>query len=171
MNVRTAAKRQGLVLGSDAQLLKTIVRVLRNDGIATDFQHDFSESLLDDGFDGYDWIVLDENCSDSSAFEMLRKLRSAGHQGPIALIVGAGNDFSRRPPDFESGAIDVIAKPFSLSDLRESIGRITKSDDLSKNVPLPTDTHNSSLSNLFLATIAVTALAAAIIATTVLLSR
>jgi DNA-binding response OmpR family regulator len=65
-----------------------------------------------------DLVVVDLMMPEMSGLEVLRELRSSGRcPGVPVLVVTAAGDAGIASAACESGAVDVIAKPFRLQDL------------------------------------------------------
>jgi two-component system copper resistance phosphate regulon response regulator CusR len=84
----------------------------------------FVADWLDNGRDGmhraltesYDLIVLDVMLPGIDGWEVLSKLRQAGHQVPV-LFLTAHDDVDDRVKGLELGADDYLIKPFAFSEL------------------------------------------------------
>jgi two-component system OmpR family response regulator len=63
-----------------------------------------------------DLVLLDVMLPDLDGFDVLARLRSAGHHAPV-LFISALDEISGKVRGFELGADDYLVKPFSLEEL------------------------------------------------------
>jgi DNA-binding response OmpR family regulator len=69
---------------------------------------------------GFDLLLLDAELPGLSGFEVLRRLRAAGHDVPVLMLTARQTEMDR-VLGFELGGDDYLTKPFSLLEL---LGRI-----------------------------------------------
>jgi DNA-binding response OmpR family regulator len=72
-----------------------------------------------------DLILLDVMLPGLSGFEVLRKLRAAGHVTPVILLTARGAEVDK-VLGFELGVDDYVTKPFSILELMGRIGAVLR---------------------------------------------
>jgi DNA-binding response OmpR family regulator len=68
------------------------------------------------GYEDFDLLILDWMLPDLDGIELLLEIRSRGLRTPV-LILTARSSESDRATAMESGATDLVAKPFGFADL------------------------------------------------------
>ena len=67
-----------------------------------------------------DLILSDWNMPEMTGIDMLRSLRAAGSDIPVAFVTSEGSDQMREIADAE-GALFLIAKPFTAESFRDAL--------------------------------------------------
>jgi two-component system OmpR family response regulator len=93
-----------------------LARALEGEGYAVDAVRSGSETLSALGAERFDLVVLDIDPSDIKGFEMLRKVRGAGHQMPI-LVLGPREAVVDRVQCLNLGADDYMVVPYAAAEL------------------------------------------------------
>jgi two-component system, OmpR family, response regulator len=106
---------RALVVEDEPDLLGSLVKVLRENGYATDGAADGTEGLyLAENCD-YDAIVLDVMLPGMDGWELLRRLRKS-KKTPV-LMLTARDGVRDRVRGLDTGADDYLVKPFDVSEL------------------------------------------------------
>jgi len=102
-----------LLVEDDPELGDALLRHLRRDGHAVDWEADGegADSLLQ--YQSYDLIVLDIGLPNMDGFALLRKRRRQGDKTPV-LMLTARSDIEDRVSALDVGADDFLSKPFNL---------------------------------------------------------
>lgn len=108
-----------LVVEDDRDLGDALLRQLRREGHAVDWQRDgrCADEVL--RYQGYELIVLDIGLPGLTGFEVLAALRSRGDRTPVMMLT-ARSDIEDRVGALDVGADDYLSKPF---DFREFYAR------------------------------------------------
>jgi two-component system OmpR family response regulator len=104
-----------LVVEDEPDLLRVVVRALREDGYAVDEAPDGEEALYKATHWAYDALVLDLLLPRLDGWEVLGQLRRT-HKTPV-LILTARDGVADRVRGLDAGADDYLVKPFELSEL------------------------------------------------------
>ena len=104
-----------LVAEDNPRLLKTLVRLLENEGYAVDGVADGASALDYIRSCDYDGYVLDILMPGKDGLEVLRTARREGSTCP-AMFLTALSDVSKRVEGLEAGADDYLPKPFAAAE-------------------------------------------------------
>ena len=104
-----------LVVEDEPDLLKALVRALRDENFAVDAAADGEEGLFKALEKDYDAIVLDVMLPRLSGWELLKRLR-ARKSTPV-LMLTARDATADRVRGLDSGADDYLVKPFDVPEL------------------------------------------------------
>src|SRR5262245_40149580 len=105
-----------LVIEDEPDLLRALVRALREDGYAVDEAPDGEEALYKATHWDYDALVLDLMLPRLDGWEVLRRLRR-DRKTPV-LILTARDGVADRVRGLDAGADDYLVKPFALTELQ-----------------------------------------------------
>lgn len=98
---------------------------LRQQDWAVDWVTHKAHALSAMGSESFDALILDLGLPDGSGMDILRSLRSAGHNLP-ALILTARDAVEDRIAGLDCGADDYLTKPFDLDELAARIKAIVR---------------------------------------------
>jgi DNA-binding response OmpR family regulator len=113
-----------ILVGDDESQICGLVRdVLRPGGYAVDFIHNGRELLEICGRGGYSLLILDAVLQQTSAMEIVTKIRDRGDRVPIILMSGPPHKDDRLEPFAFTYRVDVLRKPFGVRDLRVAVDR------------------------------------------------
>lgn len=104
-----------LVVEDEPDLLRGLVRALRDEGYAVDTAGDGKEGLFKALAVDYDALVLDVMLPRLDGLEVLRQLR-LGKQTPVLLLT-ARDRTADRVRGLDGGADDYLVKPFDIAEL------------------------------------------------------
>lgn len=104
-----------LVIEDEPDLLRGLVRALRDEGYAVDTAVDGEDGLFKAESVSYDAIVLDVMLPRLDGWEVLRRLR-ARKKTPVLLLT-ARDRSADRVRGLDTGADDYLVKPFDLPEL------------------------------------------------------
>jgi len=104
-----------LVVEDEPDLLRGLVRALRDEGYAVDTADNGEDGLFKAGSINYDAIVLDVMLPQLDGWEVLRRLR-ATKKTPV-LMLTARDRTADRVRGLDGGADDYLVKPFDLPEL------------------------------------------------------
>lgn len=100
-----------LVVEDDADLGDALVRRLRREGYAVDWQRDGQSADEVLRYQRYDLIVLDIGLPRRDGFAVLRALRARGELTPVLMLTARSN-IEDRVDALDVGADDYLSKPF-----------------------------------------------------------
>lgn len=100
-----------LVVEDDADLGDAVLRRLRRDGHAVDWQRDGQGADQVLRYQQYELIVLDIGLPKRDGFSVLRTLRGRGDRTPV-LMLTARSEMEDRVGALDVGADDYLSKPF-----------------------------------------------------------
>lgn len=105
-----------LVVEDDADLGDALLRQLRREGHAVDWQRhgDGADDVL--RYQEYDLLVLDIGLPGKSGFEVLQALRKRNDRTPVLMLTARAN-IEDRVSALDVGADDYLAKPFDFREL------------------------------------------------------
>jgi DNA-binding response OmpR family regulator len=109
-----------LLVEDDDAVAKGLIYALREEGYGPLRAKDGPSGWQTAISEGPDLILLDVRLPGMTGFDVLRKLRDAGHAEPIIMLT-ARDEETDRVLGLELGADDYVVKPFSL---RELLSRI-----------------------------------------------
>jgi two-component system OmpR family response regulator len=105
-----------LVIEDDTTLGHALQEFLVEQGYAVDWLQDGEHARGAVAGQSYDLLLLDLNLPGRSGLDILRQLRSDGHQVPV-LILTALDGVEDRVAGLDAGADDYVTKPFELAEL------------------------------------------------------
>ncbi len=81
------------IIDDDASVRRSMSRLLRSEGIATESFESASAYLERNGYDGVGCILLDINMPEMSGIELQARLAERGDVLPVVFLTGHGNTF------------------------------------------------------------------------------
>ncbi len=105
-----------LVVEDEARIRAFLARAFEAEGFAVDVVGDGKQGLSLALTGSYAFVLLDLLLPGIDGLEVLRELQRERPQLPV-LILSARSDLPTKLQSFELGAVDYIAKPFSLEEL------------------------------------------------------
>ncbi len=121
-----------LLVEDEARIAAFVARAFQAEGMAVDRAGSAEEGLQRALGTRYDLIVLDLLLPGGDGLDVLRELHRRHPELPV-LILSARHDLTTRLRGFELGAVDFLAKPFSLDELlarsRVQLRRVQATDD------------------------------------------
>lgn len=117
---RWAASKDGsvriLVVEDDRDLGDALLRQLRREGHAVDWQRDGdgADDVL--RYQEYELVILDIGLPGMSGFELLQALRKRGDRTPVLMLTARSN-IEDRVSALDVGADDYVPKPFDFREL------------------------------------------------------
>jgi two-component system copper resistance phosphate regulon response regulator CusR len=105
-----------LYVEDDPEAQAFVQRALRESGFVVDTAGDGATGLELASSGVYDVLILDVKLPGLDGFDVLRRLRSAGHDVPVLFLTAQG-EVGNRIHGLELGADDYLAKPFALGEL------------------------------------------------------
>ncbi|HEY5427941.1 MAG TPA: response regulator transcription factor [Solirubrobacteraceae bacterium] len=105
-----------LVLEDEARIRAFLARAFEAEGFAVDVVGDGEQGLALALVGSYEFVILDLLLPGLDGLEVLRVLHEERPQLPV-LILSARSDLATKLQGFELGAVDYLAKPFSLEEL------------------------------------------------------
>jgi two-component system OmpR family response regulator len=105
-----------LIVEDDAALASGIARILEGEGHAVDVIAQGEQAVLAAQQERFDMVILDVGLPGIDGFEVLRRLRGAGHRLPV-LVLTARDALDDRVRGLDLGADDYMAKPFAMPEL------------------------------------------------------
>lgn len=106
-----------LVIEDDHQIADYLQKGLREAGYTVTVSHDGRDGLFLATTQTIDAIVLDRMLPGLDGIDLLRSLRSTGHQTPVLLLSSLG-DVEQRVDGLRQGADDYLTKPFAFAELQ-----------------------------------------------------
>jgi two-component system, OmpR family, copper resistance phosphate regulon response regulator CusR len=105
-----------LVLEGEARIRAFLARAFEAEGFTVDVVGDGEQGLTLALTGSYEFVILDLLLPGRDGLDVLRELH---HQRPMlpVLILSARSDLATKLRGFELGAVDYLAKPFSLEEL------------------------------------------------------
>ncbi len=114
-----------LYVEDDLEAQAFVGRALRESGFVVDLADDGAAGLDLAIGGGHDVIVLDVRLPDMDGFEVLRTLRSRGHETPV-IFLSAQGEVTDRIEGLNLGADDYLTKPFAFAELLARIRAIER---------------------------------------------
>ena len=114
-----------LLVEDDSMIGESVKKGLRQDGFAVDWVEDGEAAEAALACHTYDLMVLDLGLPRKSGLDVLRSLRSGGHDLPV-LIATARDEVPSRVEGLDAGADDYLIKPFDLDELAARIRAILR---------------------------------------------
>ncbi len=105
-----------LVVEDDTKVSRFLVRVLQEEGYATDACATGERGVEQGRAGGYDLILLDWMLPDIDGLSVCRELRARGVATPILMLTARG-ETGERVMGLEAGADDYVVKPFEIEEL------------------------------------------------------
>ncbi len=121
-----------LIVEDEARIRAFLAKAFEAEGFAVDVvengEHGFERALAGN----YEFVILDLMLPGRDGLDVLRELHRHRPALPV-LILSARNDLTTKLRGFELGAVDYLAKPFSLDELlaraRVQLRRSRSADD------------------------------------------
>ena len=109
-----------LIVEDDALLNKTLAYNLTLDGydVTSALNDRTASEMLNTG--EYDLVLLDVNLPDGNGFDLCRRFKPE-HPDTLVIFLTANDQESDQLRGYESGAVDYITKPFSVTALQRKI--------------------------------------------------
>jgi two-component system, OmpR family, response regulator len=121
-----------LIVEDEARIRAFLARAFEAEGFVVDVVGDGEQGLARASTGHYDLVILDLLLPGRSGLEALRDLHDLRAELPV-LILSARSDLPTKLRSFELGAVDYVAKPFSLDELlaraRVQLRRARVTDD------------------------------------------
>jgi two-component system, OmpR family, copper resistance phosphate regulon response regulator CusR len=121
-----------LIVEDEARIRDFLARAFEAEGFGVDVVGDGEQGLARAMTGNYDLVILDLLLPGRSGLEALRELHRERSDLPV-LILSARSDLPIKLRSFELGAVDYVAKPFSLDELlaraRVQLRRARVADD------------------------------------------
>jgi DNA-binding response OmpR family regulator len=105
-----------LIVEDEARIGAFVARAFAAEGFRADVATDVGQGLARALTIPYDLVILDLGLPDGDGFELLTALRQRNLDLPV-LVLSARGDLATKLRSFELGAVDYVAKPFSLEEL------------------------------------------------------
>jgi DNA-binding response OmpR family regulator len=105
-----------LIVEDEPRIRTFLARALEAEGFSVDVVEDGESGLVRALRGSYVLVILDLLLPDRDGLDVLRELHTLRSELPV-LILSARGDLSTKLRGFELGAVDYIAKPFSLDEL------------------------------------------------------
>jgi DNA-binding response OmpR family regulator len=124
-----------LIVEDEPRIRAFLARAFEAEGFAVDVVEDGEDGLARALKGSYELVILDLLLPGRDGLDVLRELHALRSELPV-LILSARGDLSTKLRGFELGAVDYVAKPFSLDELlaraRVHVRRAQVSDDGAK---------------------------------------
>jgi DNA-binding response OmpR family regulator len=105
-----------LIVEDELRIKSFLARAFEAEGFAVDVVDDGEHGLVQAISGDYDLVILDLMLTGRDGLEVLRELHHVRSDLPV-LILSARGDLATKLLGFELGAVDYVAKPFSLEEL------------------------------------------------------
>jgi two-component system, OmpR family, copper resistance phosphate regulon response regulator CusR len=105
-----------LIVEDEARIRGFLARAFEAEGFGVDVVEDGDEGLARALEGNYDLVILDLLLPGRDGFEALREIHRQRSELPV-LILSARTDLPTKLRGLELGAVDYVAKPFSLDEL------------------------------------------------------
>jgi DNA-binding response OmpR family regulator len=105
-----------LIVEDEARIRDFVARALSAEGLVVDVAGDGEQGLARALASGYDLVILDLLLPGRGGLEILGELHREVPDLPV-IVLSARGDLRTKLRGFELGAVDYIAKPFSLDEL------------------------------------------------------
>ncbi|HTX46069.1 MAG TPA: response regulator transcription factor [Solirubrobacteraceae bacterium] len=105
-----------LIVEDEPRIRTFLARALEAEGFPADVVEDGESGLVRALSGSYVLVILDLLLPDRDGLDVLRELHAVRSELPV-LILSARGDLPTKLRGFELGAVDYIAKPFSLDEL------------------------------------------------------
>jgi len=121
-----------LIVEDEARIRAFLARAFEAEGFVVDVVEDGDRGLVRALEGSYDLVILDLLLPGRDGLDALREIHSRRAELPV-LILSARSDLPTKLRGFELGAVDYVAKPFSLDELlaraRVQLRRARVADD------------------------------------------
>lgn len=121
-----------LIVEDEARIRAFLARAFEAEGFTADVVEDGEQGLAAGLTGGYDLVILDLLLPGHDGLDALRELHMRRPDLPV-IILSARADLATKLRGFELGAVDYVAKPFSLDELlaraRVQLRRARVADD------------------------------------------
>ncbi|TVR03865.1 MAG: sigma-54-dependent Fis family transcriptional regulator [Deltaproteobacteria bacterium] len=118
------SQRRVLICDDDDRLRRSVVRLLRSDGLHVEEAASGRDALDRVRLEPPDALLLDLGLPDEDGLRILRTLRREGYEGAVLILTGQG-DVSSAVKATRLGASEFLMKPFEPKRLLESLRRET----------------------------------------------
>ena len=115
------------VIDDDASVRKSLSRLLRSAGYATETFASAEEFLGRDHFEGVGCILLDVKMPGLSGMDLQEELNKADYHMPIVFVTGHG-DIPMTVEAMKKGAVDFLTKPFDEEELLQALRAAIEKD-------------------------------------------
>jgi DNA-binding response OmpR family regulator len=105
-----------LIVEDESRIRAFLARAFEAEGFVVDSAADGEQGLAHAQAGGYDLVILDLLLPGRGGLDVLRELRALRSDLPV-IILSARGDLATKLRGFELGAVDYVAKPFSLDEL------------------------------------------------------
>jgi two-component system response regulator TctD len=105
-----------LIVEDDVDVGDALLRQLRREGHAVDWQQDGEEADELLRYQNYELVVLDIGLPGMTGFEILNALRKRGNRTPVLMLTARSN-VEDRVGTLDLGADDYLSKPFDFREL------------------------------------------------------
>jgi two-component system copper resistance phosphate regulon response regulator CusR len=105
-----------LVVEDEARIRAFLARAFEAEGFAVDVVENGDQGLERALTDSYEFVILDLLLPGRDGLDVMRELHRRRPELPV-LILSARSDLATKLRGFELGAVDYLAKPFSLDEL------------------------------------------------------
>lgn len=105
-----------LIVEDEARIRAFLGRAFEAEGFIVDVVSDGDHGLVLGTTSGYEIVILDLLLPGRDGLEVLNELHSRRPSLPV-VVLSARNDLATKLRSFELGAVDFVAKPFSLDEL------------------------------------------------------
>jgi DNA-binding response OmpR family regulator len=105
-----------LIVEDETRIRAFVARALEAEGLLVDVAGDGRAGLERALANGYDLVILDLLLPGTGGLDVLRTLHAERPDLPV-LVLSARGDLATKLRGFELGAVDYVAKPFSLDEL------------------------------------------------------
>ena len=109
-----------LIVEDDALLNKTIAYNLASDGYDITSALNYNAASARLSAEEYDLVLLDINLPDGNGYDLCRLIKPE-HPDTVVIFLTANDQESDQLRGYESGAVDYITKPFSITALQRKI--------------------------------------------------
>lgn len=137
--------KKAVAIDDDPRLLQLIGEVLRANGVTHQGFSSADEALAFLEHEKADFILTDIQMPGRDGFGFLNELKGRNIATDTPVIAVSGADHFDEDTFRNAGFAGVIRKPFTMTSLVESIGKILANPDVfQEGSPLPTDTYDAS---------------------------
>lgn len=105
-----------LIVEDEPRIRAFVARAFEAEGFPVDVVEDGENGLVRALSGNYELVILDLLLPDRDGLDVLRELHALRSDLPV-VILSARGDLSTKLRGFELGAVDYVAKPFSLDEL------------------------------------------------------
>ena len=124
-----------LVVEDEPLVAQALVAGLRRQGWAVDAAGDLVEARWLSTEVAYDVLVLDVHLPNGNGIDFCVELRARGDSTPVLLLTSQA-EVTNRVHGLDSGADDVLAKPFSAAELAARLRALARRVEPTAGVPL-----------------------------------